>query len=44
MEGTFVPNDTFCTAEKNVSLITGPNSSGKVRLIRPLCGLYLAPI
>ena len=29
VEGAFVPNDTYCTPEKNVALITGPNSSGK---------------
>jgi DNA mismatch repair protein MSH5 len=27
----FVPNDTLLTVQKNVALITGANSSGKVR-------------
>lgn len=41
----FVPNDTFITKEKNVAVITGPNSSGKSVYLKQV-GLitYLAHI
>lgn len=41
----FVPNDVFATDEKNVSVITGPNSSGKSVYLKQI-GLitYLAHI
>jgi DNA mismatch repair protein MSH5 len=41
----FVPNDTFLTAEKNVALISGPNTSGKsVYLKQVALIVYLAHI
>ena len=41
----FVPNDTFITAERNISLITGPNASGKSVYLRQVGVLvYLAHI
>lgn len=41
----FVPNDTFITAEKNVALISGPNTSGKsVYLKQVALVVYLAHI
>jgi DNA mismatch repair protein MSH5 len=41
----FIPNDTFCTPEKNIALITGPNGSGKSIYLKQV-GLisYLAHI
>ena len=43
--GAFVPNDTFCNGDKNVSLITGPNSSGKSVYLKQVGLLvYLAHI
>jgi DNA mismatch repair protein MSH5 len=41
----FVPNDTFVTSEKNVALISGPNTSGKsVYLKQVALIVYLAHI
>jgi DNA mismatch repair protein MSH5 len=45
VDGTFVPNDTFISADKNVALITGPNSSGKSVYLKQVGLLvYLAHI
>lgn len=42
---TFVPNDTFLSPEKNLALITGPNSSGKSVYLKQVGLLvYLAHI
>lgn len=29
VQHSFVPNDTYITEQKNIALISGPNSSGK---------------
>ncbi len=40
-----MPNDTYCDAQHNVSLITGPNSSGKSVYLKQVGLLvYLAHI
>jgi DNA mismatch repair protein MSH5 len=45
VDGTFVPNDTFISADKNIALITGPNSSGKSVYLKQVGLLvYLAHI
>lgn len=45
VDGNFVPNDTFISADKNIALITGPNSSGKSVYLKQVGLLvYLAHI
>lgn len=45
VEGAFVPNDTFVNTNKNIALITGPNSSGKSVYLKQVGLLvYLAHI
>lgn len=45
VDGTFVPNDTFISTDKNIALITGPNSSGKSVYLKQVGLLvYLAHI
>jgi DNA mismatch repair protein MSH5 len=45
VEGNFVPNDTYISVEKNINLITGPNSSGKSVYLKQVGLLvYLAHI